>query len=110
MFPNRSRLAVNQAPPTAESLAQEIEQVEDTGIDMSAIRAELAKLQQRKAAGQIHIAFYGDVSTGKSSIIKALLPEANVEINIRGGSTREIAEYRRPVARVINFINRFTGA
>ncbi|MBK8454007.1 MAG: GTPase [Thiofilum sp.] len=94
MFPNRSRLAVNQAPPTAESLAQEIEQVEDTGIDMSAIRAELAKLQQRKAAGQIHIAFYGDVSTGKSSIIKALLPEANVEINIRGGSTREIAEYR----------------
>jgi GTP-binding protein EngB required for normal cell division/uncharacterized protein (DUF697 family) len=93
-FPNRTRSKINTAPPTAESLVQEIEQVEDTGIDMTAIREELAKLQERKAAGQINIAFYGDVSTGKSSIIKALLPSADVEINLRGGSTREISEYR----------------
>lgn len=81
------------APPTAESLAAEIKQVEEAGMDTREFRAEIEKLEQRKASGQINVAFFGDVSTGKSSIIKALLPSAGVEINLRGGSTREVKEY-----------------
>ena len=33
------------------------------------------------------------MSTGKSSIIKSLLPEADIDINVRGGSTKEISRY-----------------
>ena len=83
----------HQKPATADSLAAEIQQVEAAGMDTSEFREEIKKLEERKASGQINIAFFGDVSTGKSSIIKALLPTAGVDINLRGGSTREIKDY-----------------
>ncbi len=84
----------NKAKPVTEaSLTQEIGQIKEAGMDTSNLQTELDRLHARKAAGQIHIAFFGDISTGKSSIIKALLPEAGVEINLRGGSTRDIREY-----------------
>lgn len=81
------------APPSEESLQTEITQIEDAGMDTTDLHTELDRWQERKASGQVHIAFFGDVSTGKSSIIKALLPEAGVEISLKGGSTREIREY-----------------
>ncbi|MEZ5453815.1 MAG: GTPase [Thiothrix sp.] len=80
-------------PVTEASVIQEITQIKETGLDTSSLQTEIDRLHARKAAGQVHIAFFGDVSTGKSSIIKALLPEAGVEINLRGGSTRDIREY-----------------
>lgn len=81
------------APPSEQQLEAEIQQIEEAGMDIAPFREELERLHTRKEQGQIHIAFFGDVSTGKSSIIKALLPEAGVEISLRGGSTREIKEY-----------------
>ncbi len=80
-------------PLTEASLEEEIRHIEEAGMDTAQFREELEKLRARRDSGQIHIAFFGDVSTGKSSIIKALLPDANVEVNLRGGSTREIKEY-----------------
>ena len=80
-------------PATAEQIEAEIKQIEAAGMDISPFKAELARLTARKETGQINIAFFGEVSTGKSSIIKALLPDAGVEISLRGGSTREIHEY-----------------
>ena len=81
------------SPPTEESLTKEITQIEAAGMDTSSLHTELERLEERKTTGQVNIAFFGDISTGKSSIIKALLPEAGVEINLRGGSTRDIREY-----------------
>jgi GTP-binding protein EngB required for normal cell division/uncharacterized protein (DUF697 family) len=78
---------------TRESIMKELEHAEETGMETSDLRRELEVLEERKETGQIHIALFGDVSTGKSSIIKALLPGAAVETHIRGGSTQEIAEY-----------------
>ena len=80
-------------PVSEEQLRAEIDQFSDSGIDTLPLQNELAQLQQRKESGQINIAFFGDVSTGKSSIIKALLPETDIEPNLRGGSTRDIREY-----------------
>jgi len=88
--PNFQRAAT---PPTAEQVEAEIKQIEAAGMDITPFKEELERLNARKEAGQINIAFFGDVSTGKSSIIKALLPSAGVEISLRGGSTREIHEY-----------------
>jgi small GTP-binding protein len=89
----RSNQQHTNTPPTAEQIAAEIQQIEAAGMDISPFKAELARLNARKETGQINIAFFGEVSTGKSSIIKALLPNAGVEISLRGGSTREIHEY-----------------
>ncbi len=75
------------------SILKELEHAESTGMDTTALRQELELLQERKQAGSIHIALFGDVSTGKSSIIKALLPDAEVETHLRGGSTQEVKEY-----------------
>lgn len=79
--------------PSEAQLSETIRQIEAAGMDTAPLQAELDLLQARRAGGQVHIAFFGDVSTGKSSLIKALLPEAGVEVNVRGGSTREIREY-----------------
>jgi hypothetical protein len=80
-------------PITEATLTQEIAQIKESGMNTAPLEIEIERLHERKAAGQVHIAFFGDISTGKSSIIKALLPNAGVEINLRGGSTREIREY-----------------
>lgn len=88
--PNFQRPAT---PPTVEQVEAELKQIEAAGMDITPFREELERLNARKETGQINIAFFGDVSTGKSSIIKTLLPSAGVEISLRGGSTREIHEY-----------------
>ncbi|CAA6810195.1 MAG: GTP-binding protein [uncultured Thiotrichaceae bacterium] len=80
-------------PVNEKQLRSELDLYEESGMDATPLRDELAQLQSRKDSGQINIAFFGDVSTGKSSIIKALLPEADIKTSLRGGSTREIKEY-----------------
>lgn len=80
-------------PVSEEQLRSELDLYEESGMDATPLREELARLQSRKDSGQINIAFFGDVSTGKSSIIKALLPDTDVETSLRGGSTRDIKEY-----------------
>ena len=76
-----------------DSILKELDNAEQSGMQTDALRGELVELEQRKAAGSIHIALFGDVSTGKSSIIKAVLPDAKIETHIKGGSTQEITEY-----------------
>jgi GTP-binding protein EngB required for normal cell division/uncharacterized protein (DUF697 family) len=80
-------------PVTEETLSQDIRQMDAAGMDTLPLANELHNLHIRQQSGQVHIALFGDVSTGKSSIIKALLPDAGVEINLRGGSTRDIRDY-----------------
>jgi GTP-binding protein EngB required for normal cell division len=79
--------------PTEATVEESLEQAESTGLDTTDIRAELDALQARKAAGKIYVSFFGDISTGKSSLIKTLIPEADTQPHIRGGSTRDVSEY-----------------
>jgi len=67
---------------------------EKTGVDVSKAQAELQDLASRQESGSIHLCFFGEISTGKSSLIKALIPEADVAINPVGGSTIDIRHYR----------------
>jgi len=91
----RARAERTQAPPRVdrEALEQRLEQGTAAGMDMAAVRRELALLEQRKAAGRIQVSFFGEISSGKSSLIKALLPEAEPATSAAGGTTREIATY-----------------
>ncbi len=76
-----------------ENILKELDHAEGVGMETSDLRREIEHLQERKDAGKIYVALFGNVSTGKSSIIKAVLPDAKLDINVRGGSTQEIKEY-----------------
>jgi len=96
--PRRGRQGSPSQPRTLrqvdrEELEQRLERGEAAGMDIAAVRRELALFQQRKAAGRIHVGFFGEISSGKSSLIKALLPEAKLAIRATGGTTRKVATY-----------------
>ncbi len=81
-----------------DSILEELDHAETVGVDTAELRREIEHLQERKETGKIFVALFGDVSTGKSSIINALLPDestnkATLEINVRGGSTQDINQY-----------------
>ena len=80
-------------PPTQEEVEKRMTQGEKLGLDVSVVRRELAELKNRRATGEVHIALFGEISTGKSSLVQALLPTAEVEISARGGTTREVTRH-----------------
>lgn len=60
---------------------------------MDAVRRELDELIKRRAAGEIIVAVFGEISVGKSSMIRALLPGTEIAVDVRGGTTREVSYY-----------------
>ena len=64
------------------------------GVDVSAAVEEIREQQRRKQSGEVFIAIFGEISTGKSSLVKALLPKADMESDPRGGTTQTISHYR----------------
>ena len=75
-------------------IKERLRDAEASGVDVSTAQAELRDLATRQEAGAIHICFFGEISTGKSSLIKALVPAAEVSIDVLGGSTTDIQHYR----------------
>lgn len=67
-------------------------------VETAALEAELAELDRRRAAGEVYVALFGEISTGKSSLIRALAPDAAPdavpEVDVRGGTTRLVAHHR----------------
>ncbi len=74
-------------------LQKRIEGAEQNGIDIRSAQSELQNLRNRRQSGKLFIALAGTISTGKSSLINALLPEAQARTEITGGTTRTIDEY-----------------
>jgi len=83
-----------QAPVSAEEIETRLAGAEAAGVDVEAARGELRELARRQASGSIHLCFFGTVSTGKSSLIRALVPDANVSVDVVGGSTDKVSHYR----------------
>jgi GTP-binding protein EngB required for normal cell division len=93
--PGRKRppIAPPDEPPSREQLDEQIEKAREQGIDIAEIERELAELSRRREAGEIHVALFGEISTGKSALITALLPGAQATSDVRGGTTRELVRY-----------------
>lgn len=91
----RARTVRPQAPRRVDQkeLEQRLEKGEAAGMDIAAVRRELALFRKRKVAGKIYVGFFGEISSGKSSLIKALLPEARPAVSATGGTTRTITTY-----------------
>lgn len=92
--PARKKSSVEQKSFDPSSLKEALVESADAGVDVSAAVHEIKEQQRRKQSGEIYIAIYGEISTGKSSLVKALLPEANLQSDPRGGTTLDINHYQ----------------
>ncbi len=81
-------------PLTKGDIESRLRDAEQAGVDVEAAQAELQELARRREDGGVHLCFFGEVSTGKSSLIRALVPEAGVEIDVVAGSTADVRHYR----------------
>jgi len=92
--PGRQHRQAEPGPMRREDIETRLREADAAGIDVSAARSELAELASRQAQGTISLCFFGEISGGKSSLIRALIPDADVDIDVVGGSTAEIRHYR----------------
>ncbi len=76
-----------------EQFGEQLKSAQAQGIDVSSVEAELRELGVRRSAGDLTLALIGEVSVGKSSLVKALLPDAEVEVSALGGSTQAVQRY-----------------
>ncbi len=77
-----------------EDIEARLREAESAGVDVAAAQEELRDLAARQQHGAVHLCFFGEISAGKSSLIRALVPEADVSVDVVGGSTTEIRHYR----------------
>ena len=92
--PKRSSTPARPEPLSKDDIESRLREAESSGVDVSDAQRELQELASRQQLGAVHLCFFGEVSAGKSSLIKALVPDADVRIDVVGGSTADIRHYR----------------
>ena len=79
--------------PDRGNLEQRIEQLREHGANTGALTGELGELDRRRLGARLYVAMFGEISTGKSSLIRALAPQAQLASDARGGTTRTVGHY-----------------
>ena len=88
--PERKRLSLEELQARAAAARAQ-------GLDTSAIDAEIDAIATEPQ--ELELAFFGKISTGKSSLIQTMLPNATIDTSIIGGSTTTIERYHYENAR-----------
>lgn len=91
--PARKKPSKQDRQLDSETFRQDLMDSASAGVDISAAVEEIREQQRRKRTGEIFIAIFGEISTGKSSLVKALLPQANLQSDPRGGTTVKVSHY-----------------
>ena len=91
--PARPKTGKAAAPVTEDDLQSHLEAATAAGVDVESAMHELRELARRRELEIIHLALFGEISSGKSSLINALLPGASVETDVIGGTTTTIQHY-----------------
>jgi len=81
-------------PIDESSLRDSISQLAHRGVDITDATIELQELDKRRSQENFYIALYGTVSSGKSSFIKVLLPEQQIQTHVLSGTTKGIEMYQ----------------
>jgi len=76
------------------TLRADLEASHQAGIDTEQVLQELREQRRRKNSGEVFIAVYGEVSAGKSSLVRALLPGAEAASDVRAGTTTQVRHYQ----------------
>ena len=64
-----------------------------TDAEREALATQLRQLREmgeKLRSGRVEIAVFGEISTGKSALINALVGEAVTQVNVRGGWTKDV--------------------
>ncbi len=80
--------------PTRPEIDERITRLEQQRADTSQLEAELRELDKRRHEGDVYVAVFGEISAGKSSVIRALAPGAHAQVDVLGGTTRAVEHYR----------------
>ncbi|MFM9047797.1 MAG: YcjF family protein [Cyanobium sp.] len=76
-----------------QAIDQTLEQVRDA-VERQALQQERERMQAELERGDVVIAVFGTGSTGKTSLIRALLQELVGTVGAAMGSTRSVSRYR----------------
>ncbi len=93
LFPRRRAADAEPAVPEEPALRAELAHWRAEGVDVAAAGAELDELARRREAGTVVVSVHGEISSGKSTLIRALVADAAVRIDVTGGTTREVTRY-----------------
>jgi GTP-binding protein EngB required for normal cell division len=91
--PARSGTGKAAAPLTEAELQARLEAATAAGVDVESAMHELEELARRRELETIHLTLFGEISSGKSSLVNALLPGASIETDVIGGTTTTIQHY-----------------
>lgn len=80
----------NRKELSEEMLQGELLESARLGVDVSEALQELQEQRRRRKSGEVFIAVFGEVSSGKSSLVQALVPGAEATSDPRAGTTSEI--------------------
>ncbi|MEO7916284.1 MAG: GTPase [Dokdonella sp.] len=92
--PSAQRRAKVVAPPRRDEVQSRLDALRERRADIASLETELVDLDQRRSSGDLHVALFGEISAGKSSLIKALAADADVAIDVRGGTTQRVEHFR----------------
>ncbi|MEE4175425.1 MAG: GTPase [Xanthomonadales bacterium] len=88
------RPAEAESTPDLEQLENALAEAQADGIDVAEALAELAEQKRRRDGGAITLAVFGEVSAGKSALVRALVPDADAPSDARAGTTTQIRHHR----------------
>lgn len=89
----RPKLVVPLPPPTRESVRGRVEKLASESL-RSDVDDELSELDRRAADERVQVALFGAVNAGKSALVRALAPAADVASDVLGGTTRGVSHHQ----------------
>ena len=98
LAPGRSAPKRGERPHGEAGIRERLEEERAAGGDVSAVERELTELARRREGGVLYLALFGEASSGKSSIVRALVPGAEPDVAVTGGTTRSVTQYRWQLA------------
>jgi len=84
---------VDTGPVDEGRLRTALTEAESAGVAVGSAQGELRELDRRRGQAAVYVAFFGEIGSGKSSLIEALVPGASVETSPIGGTTETVAHY-----------------
>lgn len=80
--------------PDRQSIETRVAELAVRNADVASLEQELIELDRRRHSGECHVAVFGEISTGKSSLIRSLAAEAAPEVDVIGGTTRWVRHFQ----------------
>ncbi|MBS0591754.1 MAG: 50S ribosome-binding GTPase [Proteobacteria bacterium] len=89
---SRPRTRATPKVPQRADVQTHLDTLAQRQADIGELQAELAELDRRARSEAPYVAVFGEISAGKSSLIRALA-HAAIDTDVLGGTTRAVAHY-----------------